>query len=40
MAAVGAVTLLFFILFYKEMFALSFDEEYAVLSGIPRRGIH
>lgn len=28
------------ILFYKELFALSFDEESAVFSGIPRRWIH
>lgn len=27
-------------LFYKELFALSFDEESAVFSGIPRRWIH
>ncbi|PTX53082.1 zinc transport system permease protein [Melghirimyces profundicolus] len=26
--------------FYKELFALSFDEESAVLSGIPRRLVH
>lgn len=40
---IGLVTVLVFLfvlLFYKEMFALSFDEEHAVLSGVPRRLIH
>jgi zinc transport system permease protein len=28
------------ILFYKELFFLSFDEEQAVISGLPRRSLH
>ncbi|PTL40520.1 metal ABC transporter permease [Alkalicoccus saliphilus] len=34
-----AVTAIFG-LFYKELFFLSFDEEQAVISGIPRRSLH
>ncbi|MDQ0254384.1 zinc transport system permease protein [Evansella vedderi] len=34
------VVLLLFILFYKEWFYLSFDEEQAVVSGIPRKPLH
>ncbi|MGA9172559.1 MAG: metal ABC transporter permease [Thermoactinomyces sp.] len=37
MAAVCGIVLLFLFFFYKELFALSFDEEHAFLSGIPRR---
>ncbi|WP_124726279.1 metal ABC transporter permease [Staphylospora marina] len=32
----GVAVLLFFVLFHKEMFALSFDEEHAELSGVPK----
>lgn len=35
---VFVMTVLF--LFYKELFFLSFDEEQAVISGIPRRSLH
>lgn len=35
----GIVSLLL-ILFYKELFFLSFDEEQAVISGIPRNALH
>ncbi|OYD06314.1 metal ABC transporter permease [Paludifilum halophilum] len=37
---VGVLVLMIVILFYKELFALSFDEESAVFSGIPRRWIN
>ncbi len=40
MAAIGALVVLFVFIFYKEMFALSFDEDHAVLAGIPRRWIN
>lgn len=33
----GMITVLFVVLFYKELFALSFDEEYAILTGVRRR---
>lgn len=33
----GLITVLFVIFFYKELFALSFDEEYAVLTGVRKR---
>lgn len=36
----GGIVLLFSVFFYKEMFALSFDEENAILTGIPRRWIN
>ncbi|PTM56937.1 metal ABC transporter permease [Desmospora activa] len=36
----GVVVFLLVSLFYKELFALSFDEESAVFSGIPRRWIN
>lgn len=39
-ASIGFVVILFFFLFYKEMFVLSFDEEHAVLAGIPRKMIN
>ncbi|MBO2533577.1 MAG: metal ABC transporter permease [Planifilum fulgidum] len=38
--AVAALVLAVIFLFYKELFALSFDEESAVVSGIPHRLIH
>ncbi|WP_309864943.1 metal ABC transporter permease [Desmospora profundinema] len=37
---VGILVLIMIALFYKELFALSFDEESAVLTGIPRRWIN
>lgn len=37
---VGIIVTLTIALLYKELFALSFDEESAYLSGIPRRGIN
>jgi len=37
---VGIIVVLTIALLYKELFALSFDEESAYLSGIPRRGIN
>jgi zinc transport system permease protein len=37
---VGTIVALTIALLYKELFALSFDEESAYLSGIPRRGIN
>ncbi|MGA8944248.1 MAG: metal ABC transporter permease, partial [Thermoactinomyces sp.] len=40
MVAIGVLVVLFVFLFYKEMFALSFDEEHAVLAGIPRKWIN
>lgn len=39
-ALVTLLVVLFIFLFYKEMFALSFDEEHAILAGVPRRWIH
>jgi zinc transport system permease protein len=36
-ASVCFIGLLFLLLFYKEMFALSFDEENAIVTGVPRR---
>ncbi|PYZ98654.1 metal ABC transporter permease [Alteribacter lacisalsi] len=40
---IGVITIvvtLVLVLFYKELFYLSFDEEQAVVSGIPRRFLH
>lgn len=39
-ALVCLVVLLFVVLFYKEMFALSFDEENAIVTGVPRRLVY
>ncbi|NJP37689.1 metal ABC transporter permease [Alkalicoccus luteus] len=39
-AVLTAVVSLLLLLFYKELFFLSFDEEQAVLSGIPARALH
>ncbi|TCW39397.1 metal ABC transporter permease [Laceyella sacchari] len=39
-AGIGVLVVLFFLFFYKEMFALSFDEEHAVLTGISRKIIN
>lgn len=38
--AVAGVVLVFLILFFKELFVLSFDEEYAKASGLPAQVIH
>lgn len=37
---VGVLVVIVVYLFYKEFFSLSFDEENAVLTGIPRRWLH
>ncbi|TMW73826.1 metal ABC transporter permease [Alteribacter natronophilus] len=40
---IGGITIvvtILLVLFYKELFYLSFDEEQAVVSGIPRRFLH
>lgn len=39
-AAIAVVVILFLILFFKELFVLSFDEEYAKASGLPAKWIH
>ncbi|MBA4494163.1 metal ABC transporter permease [Paenactinomyces guangxiensis] len=39
-AVIGVIVLLFFFAFYKELFALSFDEENAILTGVPRRTVN
>lgn len=38
--AIALVVFLFLFLFFKEMFVLSFDEEYANASGLPAKWIH
>lgn len=38
--SIAVVVILFIYLFFKEMFVLSFDEEYAKASGIPSKRIH
>ncbi|MBM7097072.1 metal ABC transporter permease [Bacillus sp. H-16] len=38
--AITAIVTLLLILFYKELFFLSFDEDQAVVAGIPRRFLH
>ncbi|MDQ0161324.1 metal ABC transporter permease [Aeribacillus alveayuensis] len=37
---VAIIVLLFIVLFFKELFNLSFDEEHAIVSGIPAKWIH
>lgn len=39
-AAIAVVVILFLIFFFKELFVLSFDEEYAKASGLPAKWIH
>ena len=39
-AAVAAVVFIFLTVFFKELFVLSFDEEYAKASGLPAKWIH
>ncbi|MED3661558.1 metal ABC transporter permease [Ureibacillus terrenus] len=38
--AIAVIVLLFLTIFYKELFVLSFDEEYAKASGLPATMIH
>lgn len=38
--AVAVVVALFLLFFFKELFVLSFDEEYAKASGLPARVVH
>ena len=38
--AIAVVVIIFLILFFKELFVLSFDEEYAKASGLPAKWIH
>ncbi|WP_025026609.1 metal ABC transporter permease [Caldalkalibacillus mannanilyticus] len=37
---VGISVILFVLLFYKELLSLSFDEEHAKITGIPRKSVH
>ncbi|HBT72333.1 MAG TPA: metal ABC transporter permease, partial [Lysinibacillus sp.] len=37
---IAAVVIVFLFLFFKELFVLSFDEEYAKASGLPARWVH
>jgi len=37
---IAVVVIAFLSIFFKEMFLLSFDEEYAIVSGLPARTIH
>ncbi|ASS91932.1 MAG: metal ABC transporter permease [Bacillaceae bacterium] len=37
---VAALVILLIVLFYKELFLLSFDEEYASALGLPAKGLH
>ena len=37
---VAIVVIIFLVLFFKELFVLSFDEEYAKASGLPARFVH
>lgn len=38
--AIAMIVIVFLFLFYKELFVLSFDEEYAKASGLPAKWIH
>ncbi|MFJ8262147.1 metal ABC transporter permease [Rummeliibacillus sp. NPDC094406] len=38
--AIAVLVILFISLFYKELFVLSFDEEYAKASGLPAKTVH
>lgn len=38
--AIGAVVIVVAIIFYKELFYLSYDEESAVLAGLPRKSLN
>ncbi|MGX9135278.1 metal ABC transporter permease [Rummeliibacillus sp. JY-2-4R] len=37
---IAVLVILFIYIFYKELFVLSFDEEYAKASGIPAKSVH
>lgn len=37
---IALIVIVFLVLFYKELFVLSFDEEYAKASGLPAKWIH
>ncbi|MGK4114790.1 metal ABC transporter permease [Lysinibacillus capsici] len=37
---IAAIVIIFLFLFFKELFVLSFDEEYAKASGLPARWVH
>ncbi|MGM9951701.1 MAG: metal ABC transporter permease [Lysinibacillus sp.] len=39
-AAIAVVVFIFLTIFFKELFVLSFDEEYAKASGLPAKWIH
>lgn len=38
--AIALIVVIFLLLFYKELFLLSFDEEYAKASGLPAKWVH
>lgn len=38
--AIAIIVILFLVLFFKELFVLSFDEEYAKASGLPAKSVH
>jgi zinc transport system permease protein len=38
--AIACIVVIFLVLFYKELFLMSFDEEYSKASGLPSRWIH
>ena len=38
--AVAVIVVLFLLVFFKELFVLSFDEEYAKASGLPAKTVH
>lgn len=39
-AAIAIIVLIFLSIFFKELFVLSFDEEYAKASGLPAKWVH
>lgn len=38
--AIACIVVIFLVLFYKELFLMSFDEEYAKASGLPSKWVH
>lgn len=38
--AIACIVVIFLVLFYKELFLMSFDEEYAKASGLPSQWVH
>ena len=38
--AIAFIVVIFLVLFYKELFLMSFDEEYAKASGLPSKWVH